>query len=213
LLTDQAPGPAFFDFRNNGAGGKDFFGPDNQFAADTLGAMPMEEWYLNVLADNTPDEKISFAPIKDRSGNPMSFASGGAWVIPASAKNKDAACEFMRVITLPDTWYAAAKVRADKRAADKKSFTGVYTGNKAADDRIFGDLVNDQTAGQFYPGVQVVQQVADTSFELPPIPAAEQFDRIWRGAVDKVMNQGADAAQTLEQANQEAQDAIDSAGP
>ena len=120
--------------------------------------MPMEQWYLNVLANNTPDEKISFAPFKDRQGNNISFSGGSAWVIPASAKNKDAACEFMRVITLPDSWYAAAKVRADKRAADGEAFTGVYTGNKLADEKIFGELVTEETAGAYYPGVQLVHR-------------------------------------------------------
>src|SRR3954452_9803224 len=211
LITEQAKGPEFNDFKTNGPGGKDFFGPDNQFAADTLGAMPMEEWYLNVLANNTPDEKVSFAPFKDRQGNPITFSGGSAWVIPASAKNKDAACEFARVITLPDSWYAAAKVRADKRAADNEAFTGVYTGIKAADDRIFGDLVTEKTAGAYYPGVQVVQQTADSGFALPPIAAAEEFQRIWQAAVQKVVNEGADPTQTLAQADQEAQDAIDSA--
>ena len=78
LVTDQAPGPEFTDFKTNGPGGKDFFGPDNQFAADTLGAMPMEQWYLNVLASNTPDEKISFAAFKDKQGNNISLSGGSA---------------------------------------------------------------------------------------------------------------------------------------
>jgi multiple sugar transport system substrate-binding protein len=171
----------------------------------------MEQWYLNVLANNTPDEKISFAPFKDRQGNNISFSGGSAWVIPASAKNKDAACEFMRVITLPDSWYAAAKVRADKRAADGEAFTGVYTGNKLADERIFGELVTEESAGAYYPGVQLVIETADTAFSLPPNPAAEEFTRIWQAAVVKVVNEGADAAQALTQADQEAQDAIDAA--
>jgi len=213
LITDNTTAAKFLDFRGNGPGGKDFFGPNNQFKEDTLGAMPMEQWYLNVLASNTPDEKIDFAPFKDRQGNPISMSSGSAWVIPASAKNKDAACEFMRVITLPDTWYAAAKARADKRKADNEPFTGVYTGNKLADEKIFGDggLVTQDSAGSYYPGVQLVQQTADVAFQLPPIPAAEEFTRIWQEAVQKVLNDKADAAQTLAAANQEAQDAIDSA--
>jgi multiple sugar transport system substrate-binding protein len=211
LVTEQAPGPAFTDFKTNGPGGKDFFGPDNQFAADTLGAMPMEQWYLNVLANNSPDEKISFAPFKDKQGNPISLSGGSALAIPASAKNKDAACEYIRVLTLPDTWYAAAKVRADKRAADGEAFTGVYSGNKLADEKIFGELVTEETAGAYYPGVQLTLETADSAFSLPPNAAAEEFTRIWQAAVQKVLNDGADAAQTLTQADQEAQSAIDAA--
>jgi len=210
LITDQGKPAQFDDFKKNGKGGKDFFGPTNQFAEDTLGAMPMEQWYLNVLANNTPDEKISFAPFKDRQGNEISLSGGSALAIPASAKNKDAACEFIRTITLPDSWYAAAKVRADKRAADGEAFTGVYSGNKVADERIFGDLVTPESAGAYYDGVQLVLQTSDVAFSLPPSAGAEEFSRIWQAAVQKVLS-GADAAQTLEQANQEAQNAIDQA--
>src|SRR5829696_5601052 len=157
LVKAHGTNADFLDFRGNSPSGKDFFGPGNQFAADTVGAFPMEQWYLNVLADNSPDEKLDFQPFKDRQGNPISFSGGSTWVVPASAKNKDAACEFMRTITLPDTWFAAAKVRADKRKADNKAFTGVYTGNKLADEKIFGELVSAETAGAYFPGVQLVQ--------------------------------------------------------
>ena len=87
----------------------------------------------------------------------------------------------------------------------------MYTGNKLADEKIFSELVNEQTAGAYYPGVQLVQETADTAFSLPANPAAEEFTRIWQAAVVKVLNEGADAAQTLAQADQEAQDAIDAA--
>ena len=197
LVTDQAPGPEFTDFKTNGPGGKDFFGPDNQFAADTLGAMPMEQWYLNVLANNSPDEKISFAPFKDRQGNAISLSGGGALAIPASAKNKDAACEFIRVMTLPDTWYAAAKVRADKRAADGEAFTGVYSGNKIADERIFGELVTPESAGAYYDGVQLVLETADAAYAIPASAGAEEFKRIWQAAVQKVLNDEATQLQAI----------------
>ncbi len=211
LITAHGEGPAFFDFRANGPGGVDFFGPDNQFAADTLGAMPMEQWYLNVLASNSPDEEISFVPFKDRQGNNISLSGGSAWAIPASADNKEAACEFMRVVTLPDTWFAAAQVRAEQRAADGEPFTGVYTGNTEADERIFGELVTEESAGAYYEGAQLVQEVADQSFALPPTPAAEEFTRIWQAAVNAVINEGADPTEALAQADREAQDAIDAA--
>jgi multiple sugar transport system substrate-binding protein len=213
LIKAHGTAAAFLDFRNNGPGGKDFYVPNTQYKADTLGAMPMEQWYLNVLAGNTPAEEIGFVPFKDKQGNPVSFSGGSTWAIPSSAKNKDAACAFMKEITLPDTWYAAAKVRADKRAADKAPFTGVYTGNKLADEKIFGELVNEQTAGNYLPGVQLVQQTADVAFSLPPNAAAEQFQSIWQDAVNRVLNEGASAQDALTQADEEAQSAIDSAQP
>jgi multiple sugar transport system substrate-binding protein len=210
LITAHGTAPAFFDFRGTGPGSA-FFGPENQFTEDSLGAFPMEQWYLNVLANDTPDESISFQPFKDRQGNNISLSGGGALAIPSSADNKEAACEFIKTITLPETWFAAAQIRADLRAESDEAFTGVYSGNRAADELIFGELVTEESAGAFYEGVQLVQEVADSAYSLPPIPAAAEFDRIWRAAVEQVMNSGVPAADALAQADQEAQDAIDSA--
>ncbi|MBA3778084.1 MAG: extracellular solute-binding protein [Chloroflexi bacterium] len=210
LILAHGNAADFLDLRSTGPGSA-FFGPENQFTEDTVGAFPMEQWYLNVLANDTPDEEISFQPFRDRQGNSISLSGGSAWVIPAAAKNKEAACEFMRVITLPDSWYAAAKVRADKRAADGEAFTGVYSGNKLADERIFGELVTEESSGAYYEGVQLVLETADLGFSLPPIPAAEEFSRIWGEAVQRVLNEGVSAADALADADLEAQDAIDSA--
>lgn len=210
LINAHGTAPQFFDFRGTGPGSA-FFGPENQFTEDSLGAFPMEQWYLNVLANDTPDESISFQPFRDRQGNNISYSGGGALAIPSSADNKEAACEFIKTVTLPDTWFAAAEVRAEKRAADGEAFTGVYSGSRAADELIFGQLVTEESAGDFYEGVQLVQEVADLAYSLPPIPAAAEFDRIWRAAVEDVMNNGTPAADALARADQEAQDAIDSA--
>jgi multiple sugar transport system substrate-binding protein len=210
LITAHGTAPAFFDFRGTGPGSA-FFGPENQFTEDSLGAFPMEQWYLNVLANDTPDEEISFQPFKDRQGNNISLSGGGALAIPSSADNKEAACEFIKTITLPETWFAAAQIRADLRTEAGEAFTGVYSGNRAADELIFGELVTAETAGAFFEGVQLVQEVADAAYSLPPIPGAAEFDAIWRAAVEDVMNNGTPAADALAQADQEAQDAIDSA--
>jgi multiple sugar transport system substrate-binding protein len=210
LITAHGTAPEFFDFRGTGPGSA-FFGPENQFTEDSVGAFPMEQWYLNVLANDTPDESISFQPFKNREGQNISLSGGSALAIPSSAKNKEAACEFIKTVTLPDTWFAANEVRAEKRAADGEAFTGVLTANRAANDRIFGELVTEESAGEFFEGVQLVREVADSAYALPPIPGAAEFDRIWRAAVERVMNQGVPAADALAEADQEAQDAIDSA--
>src|SRR3546814_2943347 len=38
----------------------DFFGEGNQFATGVLGAMSMEQWYVNVLSDVSPDAPLAF---------------------------------------------------------------------------------------------------------------------------------------------------------
>jgi len=209
LVLAHGDAPTFFDFRANGPGGA-FFGEENQFTEDSLGAMPMESWYLNVLAGDTPDEAIAFQPYKDREGNPITLLGGQAWVIPAASDNKEAACEFAKVVTEAETWVAAATARAETRAADGQAFTGTYTANTAADEQIFSELVTEETAGNYYEGVQLALEVADSAVGTPANPAAEQFKAIWQDAVQRVLD-GEPAADVLLQADQEAQDAIDGA--
>ncbi|HYH92263.1 MAG TPA: extracellular solute-binding protein [Candidatus Saccharimonadales bacterium] len=212
LITAHGSAPAFFDFRSTGPGSA-FFGPENQFTEDSVGAFPMEQWYLNVLANDTPDEKISFQPFRDRTGQNISLSGGSALAIPTAAKNKDAACEYIKVITEADSWIAAARARAEMRAADNQAFTGVYSGNSKADEVIFGEIVTEESAGAYWPGVQLVQETADVAFSLPPNAAAEEFTRIWQEAVQRVMNEGVPAAEALADADAEAQSAIDAAQP
>jgi len=211
LVKAHGTAAAFTDFRSTGPGSA-FFGEENQFTEDSLGAMPMEQWYLNVMAGDTPDEAVSFAPFKDRQGNTITLAGGSAWVVPTGGDNIEAACEFARTVTLADTWYAASKARADARAAEGSPFTGTYTANSVADERIFGELVTEETAGKFYEGVQIALDSADSAIEVPPTGAAEEFRRIWNEAVQRVLNEDVPAAEALADADQEAQDAIDGAG-
>jgi multiple sugar transport system substrate-binding protein len=210
LITAHGDAPSFFDFRSTGPGSA-FFGPENQFTEDSVGAFPMEQWYLNVLANDTPEEKISFQPFRDKQGNSISLSGGSALVIPSSAKNKAAACEYIKVITSAEAWIEAARTRAEMRAETGEAFTGVYSGNKVADETIFGELVTEESAGAYFEGVQLIQEVSETSFAMPPNAAAEEFTRIWQEAVQRVMNEGVPAAEALAEADQEAQDAIDSA--
>src|SRR5690606_10461696 len=53
----------------------DFFGGSNMFVSDQLGAFPMEQWYVNVLAEVSPDSNVIFQPFLDRQGNALSFAT------------------------------------------------------------------------------------------------------------------------------------------
>lgn len=210
LVLAHGDAASFFDFRQNGPGGA-FFGAENQFTEDSLGAMPMESWYLNVLASDTPDEAIAFQPFKDREGNPMTLLGGQAWVIPAASDNKEAACEFAKVVTEAETWIAAATARAETRASEGESYTGTYTANTAADEHIFSELVTEETAGNYYEGVQLALEAADSAVGLPANPAAEEFKSIWQDAVQRVLNEGVPAAEALADADQEAQAAIDGA--
>lgn len=189
----------------------DFFGAGNQLASDQLAAFPMEQWYLNVLAEVSPEVAITVRPFSDRQGEPLTFATGSAWAIPRGASNPAAACAFMKTMTAPDTWVAAAEARAEARAAEGLPFAGVYTGNRVADERIFSEVYQPGENDDFNEAVEVVLAVQDAAFAIPANPAGAEFRQAWTDAVNRVLNGEQDAQTALEQAQAEAQRALDDA--
>jgi multiple sugar transport system substrate-binding protein len=189
----------------------DFFGAKNQFARNQLGAFPMEDWYLNVLAENSPQVDISVTPFKDRQGNPLTFVTGSAWAIPKGAKNPDAACRFAKTMTEAGTWVAAARARAEARAKKNLPFTGLYSGNKVADEQVFGEVYKPSGEAKFDQAVQTVLGVQEAAFATPPSPAAAEFQKAWQDAVNRVLTGEMEPAAALERAQGEAQAALDKA--
>jgi multiple sugar transport system substrate-binding protein len=189
----------------------DFFGGKNQFAKNQLGFFPMEDWYLNVLAENSPDIELTAVPFTGVDGQPVDMVSGSAWVIPAASKNKDVACEFIRTMTDSKSWVKAAEARAKARAAEKKPYTGTYTGNVVADQTIFGELVKPSGNASLDAAVQVVLKAQESAFALPSSPAGEEFLKAWEAAVNRVLSGDQKPAEALAQAQEEAQKALDAA--
>lgn len=200
-------GPAAFnDFRQPW----DFFGENNQVVADQIGAWPMEQWYLNVLASNSPDDEITVKPFTGQDGEVVTLEDGNSWAILASTDDYEAACAFISGMVHEDAWIAAAEQRAETRAADGQPNTGVYSGNRAADEVIFGELVDLTDYPQFDEAVRIVVENQESAFGFPPTPAGEEFQQAVNDAVDRIIN-GEDIETVLQEADREAQDAIDAA--
>jgi multiple sugar transport system substrate-binding protein len=189
----------------------DFFGEKNPFASDQLAAFPMEDWYLNVIADTSPDVPFTVAPFTDEAEKPVDWVTGSAWAIPATAKHKDQACKWIKTMTDSETWIAAAEARKDKRASESKPFTGVYTGNEKADEKIFGEIVDLGDTPVFDKAVRGVLDAQDSAFSLPASPAGSEFQKAWQDAVNRVLSGQQSAADALAQAQEEAQTALDNA--
>jgi multiple sugar transport system substrate-binding protein len=187
----------------------DFFGKDNQYAKNELGAMPMEQWYVNLLNDVSPKATMAFDTFRTPQGQPLAFSSGSAWAIPKGAKNPEAACRFAKTMTLVDTWKAAAGVRLAKRKKDGKPFTGILTANDRADAEIRKMLTSG--GAPWDAGVKAVYDANDHNFSLPANPADSEFKSAWQDAVNRVLN-GQDTPQAaLGKAQKIAQTALDTA--
>jgi multiple sugar transport system substrate-binding protein len=187
----------------------DFFGAKNQLARHQVGGMIVEQWYLNVLADESPGVDITVKPVTDKNGAPVTWAGGNAWAIPKGAKNPTAACEFAKLMTAPESWEAAAKERAAARVAEKKLFTGTFTGNTKADEAIFANVYKPAGGkfAAFDEGVKTVLEVQDNAWTVPATPVGAEFKAAWQGASAKVLLGEASAAEALKQA----QTAVDAA--
>ncbi|ADB29785.1 extracellular solute-binding protein family 1 [Kribbella flavida DSM 17836] len=190
----------------------DIFGEKNQFTQDQLGVMPIENWYVNVLRDSRKNGlELASTPFTDRQGQPISTLGGSAWVVPKGAKNFDAACKWAKTLTSVETWHKAAEARMQTVAKDKSFFTGLFTGNKTADEEIkakhlkpTGDAGFDQAINNYY-------SVLDKAKSLNPSPAGAEIEAAWKNAVGKALGGTATPQAALDQAQSEAKAAFDKA--
>jgi multiple sugar transport system substrate-binding protein len=189
----------------------DFFGSGNQVAKDQIGAWPMESFYYSTLAQNSPNVSITAAPFLNRKGGPIDYISGNAWAIPKGAKNADLACTWMKSITSTAAWVKAAKVRFDAQKARNRPFTGVYTANTVADRKIYEDVYQKMGNPQFDSAVSLLVNQRKYGFTIPASPAGAEFQQAWMDAVNRVLAGSQTPKQALDQAQKEAQAAINSA--
>ena len=135
----------------------DTFGKQNQYVKDQVGAQINAQWYVNVLSPYAKNEKIGAVAQKDQQGTPFSWASGTSFVIPAKAKNPDAACAWAINLTSLQAWEAAGEARAKTLKKTNAINTGLFTGSPEADKSIRAKYVEpsgnegfDQTIATYY---------------------------------------------------------------
>ncbi|MCP2262172.1 multiple sugar transport system substrate-binding protein [Streptoalloteichus tenebrarius] len=204
-IVDQAGGQGVVQaFRD----GWDLFGARNPFAADQIGLSPMEDWYLNVLAQNSPRAPVVVLPFVGRDHQPLSWATGLAWAIPQGARNRAAACRLVREMTTPDAWVAAATAKRDARLARGLHYTGTYTAHVAADERIRAEVLRPTGLDWLDEGIRVIERAQGVAFALPASPAGAEVKRAWEDAVTRALGGRASPADALREAQQRATAAL-----
>jgi len=205
LINAQGGYGPFLSFRNTW----DFFGADNQVQKQQVGAWPMEDWYVNVLAGSSPGVQTLLVPTRDLHGRVVNYTSGSAWAIPKGAKNVADACKWAKTMTATSTWVAAAKNRITIRTAKGQKFTGLRTGNAVADKAI--RKLYTKINPWFDQNVTVLQNLLQHSFSIPASPASAEFQTAWTNAVNRVLQGQQTPKQALDQAQAEAVAAIKAA--
>ena len=205
LIRDHGGWDRFKAFRDTW----DFFGRQNQVARNQIAAWPQESWYYNVLADNSPQVNITTKYFTNRKGGPITQFSGAGWAIPKGAKNPDLACRWAKAITSVDSWLFAAKERFDLRKRQGRAFTGLYTANARADVKIYEDIYQPLDKKQWDTTVSLLVRASRYGITIPVSPAGAEIKQAYIDAVNRVLEGRMTPRQALNQAQLEAQAAID----
>lgn len=206
LINDHGGWNKFKAFRDTW----DFFGRNNQVAADQVGAWPMESWYYNVLAEGAP-VNLTAKYFTNRKGGPITMLSGNAWAIPRGSKNPGLACKFIKAMQSVEAWRTVAKARFDLRKRQGRAFTGLYTANTKADVTIYEDIYQPMGNKDFDDAVALLVRAPRYAFAIPLSPASTAFKQAWTDAINRVLAGAQTPRQALDQAQTEAQAAIDKA--
>jgi multiple sugar transport system substrate-binding protein len=186
----------------------DFFGAENPFVTDQVGALIVEQWYLTVLAETAPT-KVDFTvvPLKNEAGDVTTTAGGASWVIPKGSANPELACQFAKEMTSVPAWLAAGKGKVEAFAKEGKYYAGTYTGNQEADAEIFADGSGEGIWKPAGGDMSVFDDAVETALEVqthaviqPASPIGAQFTDATQKALNRVLQGEQDPAASLERA-------------
>jgi multiple sugar transport system substrate-binding protein len=154
----------------------DTFGKNNQFVKDQVGAQVDNQWYVNVLTPFVKSVDIGAVPFYDQSGKAFTVSSGSAFVIPAGAKNKDAACSWALDLTNLQAWEAAGAARAKTIAKTPGAInTGLFTGSPQADKALREKYVKKSGNAGFDQAISTYYDVVANGKSIGTSPAGQQI--------------------------------------
>jgi multiple sugar transport system substrate-binding protein len=206
LINDHGGWNRFKAFRDT----FDYFGRINPMSGNQMGATPFESFWYNVLAEGAP-VNITAKFWTNQRGGPITMISGNAWAIPKGAKNPGLACKYIKALQADSSWLKVAKERYDLRKRQGRAFTGLYTGKTSADVKIFEDIYQKMGNADFDNAVALLVRAPRYAFSVPLSPASTEFRQAWIDAINRVLEGRQSPRQALDQAQREAQAAINRA--
>ena len=182
----------------------DFFGSNNQFVKNQVGAEVDAQWYPNVLSPYKGKLSLGAVPFRDKSGNPVTVAGGTAFVIPAKAKNPVAACRWALAVTAMGSWKAAAQARAQTLKQNGGINTGLFTGSPAADQYIRKNYVTSSGNSGFDQVINEYYSVVGTGKSFGASPAGQAIQNSLINAITSTLLGQKSAKQALADAQSQA---------
>ncbi|MEV6960766.1 extracellular solute-binding protein [Streptomyces sp. NPDC051207] len=187
----------------------DMFGSKNQFTREQLGGFPMEDWYVNVLAQNSPETDLVTAPFKDRRGNPVNWTTGYSFTIPKGTEYADEACAFIKTMTSARTWEIGARAKQEEAKEAGGPYVGDFTGNAVADRTIEKRIWKPSGNEPFDRATRLLFDVQADGFSVPANAAGSEFTSAWQKAVNRVLSGQQSPKEALDQAQKQAQSVLD----
>lgn len=190
---------------------------DEQFARGQVSMSLYEQWMMSgPIASVAPDLNFVVLPVRENGsgadGRMVSFVGGNSWCIPAGAKNPEAAWEYIKFLHTDETWMIGAEATKALRVEQgDRPFIPSLTGSKTA-DQLQIELY-EPVAGPFDDAVNLFPQILEQSInrDIGRSPVAGQLDDIMQSeGVEPAFGGQASAQEALDQADQSAQDAIES---
>jgi multiple sugar transport system substrate-binding protein len=165
----------------------DFFGKGNQFVKDQVAAQVDAQWYVNVLSPYADQIELGATPFKDQTGQPFAVTGGTSFVIPAKAKNPDAACAWMVNLVTEDAWMAAGEARAATLKQEGGMNTGLFTGSPSADQAIKSTYVKETGNAGFDQTIETFYAVVGSGKSLGASPAGQTIQSELNNAVSSAL--------------------------
>lgn len=164
-----------------------YFGNNNQYVEDQVGAELVQQWYPAVLTAVASKIDISGVPLTNTQGQPIGVADGSGYAIPTASKNPQAACQWALDMTSTTAWNKAATARL---ATDAKQtpdiFTGLFTGSPAADKAINAKETSAGNAG-FAQVEQAFNETLTNGVSWGSSPVGQQVTTELTNAVEPAM--------------------------
>ena len=198
--------PSFDAFRTT-------FQGNEEFARGQVAMICYENWMLGIVARVAPALNFALLPVKERNGDGLvSFTGGFSWAIPTDAKDPEAAWEFIKFMNADETWLIGANAVKEARVAAGQVYIPALTANRTA-DQLQIDQVYEPISPQFDAAVNLFPQLIEASPNRPvsKSPVGGQLqDVLTQDGVLPALRGELSAEDALNQANDAAQDAIDS---
>jgi multiple sugar transport system substrate-binding protein len=181
----------------------DIFGDGNAYSNDLVGAAIFDQWYPNVLTAYAGEIEIGAVPMMAQDGEPITAASGQAFVVPANAQNPSAGCAWALELTSPEAWQAAGEARAETASNDPERQginTGLFTGSPDVDADLREQFADAGGFAGFDEVISTYYEVATDGESFGASPAGQQIQSELQNAVTSALLGESSAEEALSQA-------------